>query len=252
MVSKIIGQEVINLAKTVKASSVGKISQEFATSPVKKAVNDTFQRVIRQADNTGLVFRKVVDKVTGKITKIPERIFVEQKGGGFIFRNSKNEIIGGVKLELYKNLNTEGLIGLFKDMPEYGIVGDRVVIKTVDNIRQEEYSGIAKLADQIAVEYCLKNKIKPNIVFDAAYNSHAAHYLRGMKFIPFSDGAQISKIFKEDFGTSNPNKIVEKIIRNTPQGQHCDTSALGMLKAYMPKEVVEKYLQEIKYNPVLK
>ena len=146
-----------------------------------------------------------------------------------------------------------GISRLLDDFPEQGITGDRISIDFLQNNFEDTFSGIGKLGDKLAVEYCLKIGIKPMITSIADFNSHAAHYLRGRRFLEVSkyDPDIDAYEFKKEYGTLDPNKIIEERIKNTPKGQRVDTSDLGGLYMYMPQNVINKYLAEIKANPLL-
>ena len=123
----------------------------------------------------------------------------------------------------------------------------------MQNNFEDTFSGIGKLADKLAVEYCLKNGIKPNITSVADYNSHAAHYMRGRRFFEISkhDPDIDAYEFKKTYGTLDPNKVIAERIKNTPKGQRVDTRDLCGLYMYMPENIINKYIKEIKENPLL-
>lgn len=143
---------------------------------------------------------------------------------------------------------------LLDNYPELGITGKRVSIEYLQNNNEELYAGIGTAADQLAVEYCLKNGFKPNITSVADYESHIAHYNRGRRFFEISkNDIDIDAYeFLEQFGTLKPDKIIETRISSAKKGEHIDTSDLGALHMYMPQEVIQKYLQKIAENRILK
>ena len=104
------------------------------------------------------------------------------------------------------------------------------------------------------MEYCLKNGFKPNITSVADYESHIAHYNRGRRFFEISkNDIDIDAYeFLEQFGTLKPDKIIEKRIAAAKSGERIDTSDLGALHMYMPQEIIQKYLQKIAGNRILK
>ncbi len=111
-----------------------------------------------------------------------------------------------------------------------------VNVEFIKNMNPDLYSGFGKIADQIEVEHCLKRGLKFfDITSYAALNSHALHYLRGKRF--FSEEAE---------------EIIKKIIKTTPEGEIFNTSFLGRIRMYMPQELIEKYMQIIKQNPLIK
>ena len=125
-------------------------------------------------------------------------------------------------------------------------------IQMVKNFNQNKYGGIGVIADRIAVENCLKRGLVDfEVTGDAIWDSHAAHYLTGKRFTPIEDSDRI-KILKRKFGTKNPNKIVKQIIENTHQGKKCHTDILKTVSFYLPKKLINKYVQLAKTNPILK
>ncbi|MBR6723468.1 hypothetical protein IKL64_08430 [bacterium] len=199
----------------------------------------------RAGRNIGQIYEKVIDETTGKIVKKPIDVDIEIEDRKswdqtvYHFKHNDKEV-GYVILEDHINIPEEEKIFLLtSDIPQFGIVGDRVIVKHLMNLNQKRYAGIGELADRIAVEHCNRRGIKPVIISEASYNSHAAHYKRGKRYL-YSDE------------NNNPNKIVEEIIKNTPSGEQCDTSRLGMLISYMPKELIAKIQQYLSKNPILK
>ena len=200
---------------------------------------------IQKGQNKGIIYEKVTDAVTGKVNKRPIEVDIEIEDRKswdqtvYHFKHNDKEV-GYVILEDHINIpEDEKIFLLTSDIPQFGIVGDRVIVKHLMNYSQKRYAGIGELADRIAVEHCNRRGIKPVIISEASYNSHAAHYKRGKRYL-YSDE------------NNNPNKIVEEIIKNTPSGEQCDTSRLGMLISYMPKELIAKIQQYLSKNPILK
>ena len=106
----------------------------------------------------------------------------------------------------------------------------------MENLNPDLYKNFGYLADQIEVEHCINRNLKDfEIISNASLNSHALHYLRGKRFI--SDGI---------------NQIVKGIIERTPKNQKFKTSFLGSVKMYMPKDIIQKYIEIIKRTPILK
>lgn len=199
----------------------------------------------RAGRNIGQIYEKVIDEATGKVVKKPIDVDIEIEDRKswdqtvYHFKHNDKEV-GYVILEDHINIPEEEKIFLLtSDIPQFGVVGDRVIVKHLMNLNQKRYAGIGELADRIAVEHCNRRGIKPVIISEASYNSHAAHYKRGKRYL-YSDE------------NNNPNKIVEEIIKNTPSGEQCDTSRLGMLISYMPKELIAKIQQYLSKNPILK
>ena len=105
-----------------------------------------------------------------------------------------------------------------------------IKVEYIENFNPHLYSGFGKVADQIEVEHCLKRGLSHFAInSEAAFNSHALHYLRGKRF--YSEAVE---------------KEVLRVIKDTPKGQKFDTKFLGKVKMYMPKELIEKYLSIIK------
>ena len=217
----------------------------------------------------GVVYRKEVNPLTGKTEKIPTEVYVARPETPespafpsfyFIDKNTKQEV-GFVTLMDFRHLkNDKSFYAAYKDSPYYeifpelGIGKDRIAINALQNNQPDKYSGIGELADKVALEYCLKENITPNIVSIADKNSHAAHYKRGRRFFNIDkndvniDGYEFLKQFK----TLNPNEIIEARIKGTAAGDKVYTEDLGQLFMYMPQTVVEKYLKLISENPIFK
>lgn len=111
-----------------------------------------------------------------------------------------------------------------------------VHVEYIENMNPQLYSGFGKIADQVEVEHCLKRGLSFfDILSEAGLNSHALHYLRGKRF-----------------ESDEINEKVKKIIDSTPAGQKFDTAFLGKVRMFMPYDLIEKYLDIIKKNPLLK
>lgn len=193
--------------------------------------------------NMGTIYKKV---------KMPDGSFEKRPIDVHISANRNNEelvtydffdgdkCVGFVQLEEHFHLarGTKKPRGiLLKDYPELGVTGDRVIVHMLQNFNEAEYSGIGLLADKIAVEHCLKQGIEPNIVSEAAYKSHVAHYLRGKRFIPFKG---------VDY-----NKEIEKLVDKRTIGEHIDTSDYGTLFTYMPREMISRLKKEVLQHPIM-
>lgn len=101
-----------------------------------------------------------------------------------------------------------------------------VYIDMLKNFDVSQYTGTGYLADLVAVEHCLQRGLKDfEIVSEASFNSHALHYKRGKRFVD-----------------DNINKLVENIVKTTPEGQPYNTSFIGSVPMYMPKELIDKYI----------
>lgn len=213
---------------------------------------------------TAFIERKIKINKTGNVVKVPYEINIAKHEDSymttfhFLDKNTNHEI-GYVKIidwrkapPIIQQYNF-GISRLLDDFPEQGITGDRISIDFLQNNFEDTFSGIGKLGDKLAVEYCLKNGIKPNITSVADYNSHAAHYMRGRRFFEVSknDPDIDAYEFQKTYGTLDPNKIVEERIKNTPKGQRVNTRDLCGLYMYMPQNVVQHYISEILKNPLL-
>lgn len=111
-----------------------------------------------------------------------------------------------------------------------------VYVEFIENFNPNLYKNFGQVADQIEIEHCIGRNLKEfDILSKASLNSHALHFLRGKRFMPDSI-----------------NQIVKNIIESTPQNQKFQTAFLGSVKMFMPKEVIQKYLEIIKKSPLLK
>ena len=203
------------------------------------------KHAVPKGQNKGIIYKKVTDEATGKITKqaIEVDIEIEDRKSWdqtvYHFKHDGKEV-GYVILEDHINIPEEEKIFLLtSDIPQFGIIGDRIIVKHLMNYNQQQYAGIGELADKIAVEHCNRRGIKPIIISEASYNSHAAHYKRGKRYL-YSDE------------NNNPNEIVRKIIEETPDGEQCNTGHLGILISYMPDELIQKIQKYLLSNPLLK
>ena len=141
---------------------------------------------------------------------------------------------GGRPVYMYRYMISDGKIPVgFVDLEN---TQRGVHVNFIHNMNPQLYSGLGRTADQIEVEHCLQRGLKDfQIESTAAMNSHALHYLRGKRFIP--------KKF---------NQKVKQIIEATPKGEKYNTSFLGMVKMYMPRELIQKYIEIIKQCPLLR
>lgn len=213
----------------------------------------------------GTIYKKVLNNKTGKTEKVPMQVDIaksqEKTGVSYYFLNPENhEEIGFVVIDDWQKARRNYLLDfdatynskLLEDYPELGILGDRISIYYLQNNEESKYCGIGKLADRIAIEYCLQEGIEPNIISLADTNSHVAHYKRGRRFLPVTPEDTINyRVFLEKYGTDDPNKIIEARIAAAIDGQKVDTTDLSGLYMYMPQEIIDKYIEEIKKNPTL-
>ena len=128
---------------------------------------------------------------------------------------------------------------------------DGAYIAMIENKNQRIYGGVEKLAQRLAVANCLERGLKGfNITGDALWNSHAIHYLAGMRFNSIANKYRALNA-KRIFGTVDVNKIVKNIIENTPQGGKYYTSIIGCVRMYMLKNVIKNITAYLKKHPVL-
>ena len=231
------------LIQTVQGCKIRKIEQPKLSTLTSDVVQISETKKVGR--NIGQIYEKVIDEATGKIIKKPIDVEIEIEDRKswdqtvYHFKHNDKEV-GYVILEDHINIPEEEKIFLLtSDIPQFGIVGDRVIVKHLMNFNQKRYAGIGELADRITVEHCNRLGIKPVIISEASYNSHAAHYKRGKRYL-YSDE------------NNNPNEIVRKIIEETPAGEQCNTGHLGMLISYMPEELVQKIQKYLLENPILK
>lgn len=204
---------------------------------------DTYADVLREGNNLGHVIKKTIQPDGSILREILPVIIKKTKNmGSYVYKFiHEKKLIGGIRFTEWTNINPKNkYYPALKDYPKLGIVGDRIYIDMVENFQPEKYSGIAKLADKVVIEHCMRKNISPNIVFTAAYNSHAAHFLRGARF------------FWNKNVAGDINKIVTDCIKNTPKGEQYDTHHLGCILSYLPKNKISEYISEIFKNPLLK
>ncbi len=219
-------------------------------------------------DNVATVFRKVKDRSTGNIKRVPFKVRVLTSSDNewtttyhFMSNDLKKEVgyvsIGDYRL-LEKNNKNEFLRTKFYDRPllknykRQGVTGDRIKILYLQNSDDTVYSGIGLLADRLAVEYCLKNNLPLNIVSDADIGSHIAHYKRGKRFLPFTKGWYNSAAFFEKYNDLNPNRVIRNLLfSSVKNNEMIDLSGLGALPMYLPKKLAQKYAQLAKSSPII-
>lgn len=127
-----------------------------------------------------------------------------------------------------------------------------VYVSFIENFNPKYFKRFGRIADQLEVEHCLKRGLSDfEITSEASLNSHAYHYRRGKRFGKITDLSLISKL-KSMFNTIDVNKIVDFIIKTTPEGKEFNTAFLGKIPMYMPRALINKYLEIIKHSPLLK
>lgn len=219
-------------------------------------------------DNVATIFKKVKDRNTKNIKKVPFKVRVLTSSDNvwtttyhFMSYDLKKEIgyvsIGDYRL-LEKNDKNEFWRTKFYDRPllknykRQGITGDRIKILYLQNSDDSVYSGVGLLADRLAVEYCLKNNLPLNIVSDADMGSHIAHYKRGKRFFPFKSDWYASGSFFEKYHDLNFNRVIKKLLSSAlKNNEKVDISDLGALPMYLPKKLAQKYAQLAKSSPII-
>lgn len=248
--------------KTVEKPKVFDIEIEHICAKTKTPKKITVQ--INPQDK-GIIYKKIFNKKNNKIEKIPVAVNIAKSSDKhtvsyYFLEPETNKELGFVIIEDWHLAKLNPAYDyyldnskLLDDFPEIGIEGDRISIEYLQNNDEEHYSGIGKLSDQIAIEYCLQEGIEPNILSLAEPNSHAAHYKRGRRFLPVDkyDKDLDYYEFVKEYGTNDPNQIIEKRIKETPKGQKVDTSDLFGIYMYMPQNVIQQYMEKIEKIPIL-
>lgn len=199
------------------------------------------------------------DFIWDKTKKKPVKVVILKAENGkeeysyhFMSKNLEKEY-GYIHLSNHFNISEDYLNpavidrNLFRNYSRYDIIGPRVVVDYLQNWNDKDYGGIGKLADKLSVKHCLEHNMNPVIVSVADFGSHAAHYLRGKRYLPVEPGSMAHSFYKEKYGTANLNKILERLLKQSEKtGEKVDVKDWGYAPMYMPKELVEKYLEEIK------
>lgn len=170
----------------------------------------------------------------------------------FVSKNRKKEY-GYVDLTLCKRIKDFEYVYfgsdtcLLQDYPQYGIKGPRVIVDFLQNNNDSRYSGIGKLADKITVKHCLDSGIKPVVISIADWDSHVAHYKRGKRYLPLVSGTKTYNYFMKKYGTADVNQLLEQLIKESEQiEEKVDISDWNPVPMYMPKELAQKYVKELK------
>ena len=134
------------------------------------------------------------------------------------------------------------------DYPKLGIRGRRIIVDYLQNWNDSKIGGIGRLADKLIVEYCIENNMKPIIVSNADHGSHAAHYLRGKRFLPLSKDSYSYDSFKSKYGSSDVNEVLRKLFERAKKNDEfsINVSDWGLLPMYMPEKLAQKYIEELK------
>ncbi len=182
------------------------------------------------------------DKKSGRpfsvnILKTTTENFPNSVGYHFVSKDLSHEY-GYVHLFKSVENNSE----LTRDYEDIGVVGDRIEVLYLRNFEDSKIGGVGKLADKMAVRYCLENGIEPNVVSYADTGSHVAHYKRGKRFIEPEKGSEEWEFLKLNYGKTNPNEILEELIKKSEkENDFVDLSGWGYLVTYMPKELADRY-----------
>lgn len=126
----------------------------------------------------------------------------------------------------------------------------------VENEHPEKYKNFGYFADKLEVQHCMKKGLEDfEITSHAALNSHALHYIRGKRFKGTANKSQrnrFQELFKEaNLKSFNINTMVKYIVDKTPKGEKFNTWFLKQVSMYMPKNLIKKYVSELKKNPIL-
>jgi len=111
-----------------------------------------------------------------------------------------------------------------------------VYVMFMENEAPNYYSHFEKYADLITVSHCKSRGMDTfEIAAEAGLNSHVQHYKCGKRY--FND-----KI----------NEYIKNLINSNPGKKDFDTKFLGNVKMFMPKELIEKYVNLLKSTPITK
>ena len=131
-------------------------------------------------------------------------------------------------------------------------------VQFIKNERPKEYGDFGYLADKLEVQHCLNRGLERfEITSYADFNSHGMHYKRGKRFIGVANEKQVKR-FKELFNDVNGideksfgiNEMVKYIVNHTPKGKSFNTWFLDQVSMYMPKNLIKKYIKELRANPI--
>lgn len=195
-----------------------------------------------EPDKTGILFDKK--------TKNPIEVFIVKShstkdddidGFHFFSKDLRKEYGKVIFTNDYESCSKK----LSSDYEKEGITGDRIVVLWLENRYDGQIGGVGKLADKLAVRYCIEKGIEPNIVSVAYNGSEIAHYKRGKRFFEPLKDSPAYKFLLDKYGTSNPNEVFENMIKNSEKtGAKIDLSPFGNcegLAMYLPKNLVKQY-----------
>lgn len=191
----------------------------------------------------------IYDKITGNPIKT---VILESKTNGEFLYNFMSEDLrkeyGYVSFEVPSSCDDSRFEDeLLINYPEQGIKGERIIVTYLQNWQDSKIGGIGKLADKLAVKFCLDKGIRPNIVSYADYSSHIAHYLRGKRFLPLSKISEAYRFFTRTYGTSDVNEVISTLLKENPDGK-ININKWGILPMYMPRNMVSKYSKILALN----
>lgn len=209
-------------------------------------------------NHQGLIYKKVKDKTTGRIKKVPQKVDIVKVGSTQFVFDIKGETIGYVRLEYVpadkcvdKITDYDYRDPLYKNYKNLGIVGDRIEVEYLQNEKEKKYGGVGHLADLLEVACCQELGFEPNVISYSLKEAAPIHYLRGKRFVPYPQSCTKSEIEEYNLKGKNPNDTVRKIIKNTPKGKKFNTSELETEPLmYMPKKMIRELEEELKENPI--
>ncbi len=190
---------------------------------------------------------ELIDKTTNK--KFPVNILTcttDKEPGNIIYQFMSKDLNRNYGYVWFTTPERKGGVPkiLAKDYAEEQIIGDRLIVEYLKNFDDVNIGGVGRLADKLEVKYCLDNNIPLNIVSQAKTGSHIAHFKRGKRFISPEVGTVDYNHLMLRYNNSNPNEVLENIINNSDiETSNID---LGYITMYLPKEICEKYANELR------
>lgn len=241
---------------TVLAKNTGKVKIDLSKPAeiiLEKTQREHFLgpkelKVFYDPNCKGTIYVRKLNQKTGKIVKKPIEVNIMRSFDGewqttyHIMKKNLSKELGYVTIGDYAM--QAKAIG-YKKAPK------GITISFLQNWDDKKYSGIGELADQISVEYCLKHNIKPRITSEADTGSHIAHYKRGKRFFPLEKDSIAHEYFKINYNCTDVNKVIKRLLEKSDD-KKIDINKWGFAQMYMPKSLIEKYIQMIKENPILK
>ena len=206
----------------------------------------------------GLIYKKVKDRKTKEIKKVPIKVDIEKNGFGTFDFMHKGKKVGYVSLSYIPKdecvdeiSDYTGSEFLHKNYKDEGVVGDRIEVGFVYNCNEAIYGGIGHLADLIEVACCKELGFEPNVVSASVVDAAPIHYKRGKRFVPYEQYYTQKEMKDYNLEGKNPNDMIREILENTPKGENFDTSELEVEPLmYMPKEMIKELEEELKEHPI--